>query len=95
MPDADLGPKPDPEIEPGEPKPGGVDAIPHGDGVDGETAEPHPIPADLDPEDNPAVEDALPDEVKQGEDTSTKATEESTDENNTGAADEADREDPA
>jgi hypothetical protein len=95
MPDADLGPMPDPEIEPGEPNPGGVDAIPDSDGVDGETAEPHPIPADLSPEDNPAVEDALPDEMKEGEDTSTEATEQSSDDDNTGAADEADRENPA
>jgi hypothetical protein len=29
----------------------------------------------MDPEDNPAVEDALPDEMKQMEDTSTEATE--------------------
>lgn len=95
MTDPDLGPKPDAEIEPGEPNPGGVDAIPDGDGVDGETAEPHPIPADLSPEDNPAVEDALPDEMKEGEDTSTEATEQSSDDDDTGAADEADRENPA
>ena len=31
-------------------------------------------PRDLDPDDNPAVEDALPDEMKQGEDTDTEAT---------------------
>lgn len=94
MPDADLGPKPDPVIEPGEPNPGGVDAAPQSDGVDGETAG-SPVPADLAPEDNPAVEDALPDEVKQGEDTSTEATETGSDDDNTGAADDADRENPA
>ncbi len=70
----DLGPKPDAEIEPGEPNPGGVDATPDSDGVDGETADPEPVSRDLDPDDNPAVEDALPDEVKEGEDTSTEAT---------------------
>lgn len=91
----DLGPKPDAQIEPGEPNPGGVDATPNSDGVDGETAAPEPLVRDADPEDNPAVEDALPDEVKEGEDTSTEATESSDDDDNTGAADEADRENPA
>ena len=76
MPDADLGPKPEAQIEPGEPNPGGVDATPNSDGVDGETATSTPVPADLDPDDNPAVDDALPDEMKQGEDTSTEATKE-------------------
>ena len=89
MPDADLGPKPDPEIEPGEPNPGGVDAVSEAPG------DADPVPADMSPEDNPAVEDALPDEVKEGEDTSTEATETATDDDNTGAADEADRESPA
>lgn len=70
----DLGPQPDPEIEPGEPNPGGVDAVDSADGVDGERADPNPDPRDLDPEDNPAVEDALPDEMRQLEDTSTEAT---------------------
>ncbi len=74
MPDDKLPPKPDPEIEPGEPNPGGPDAVSFSDGVDGEAAEPDPPGRDLDPEDNPAVEDALPEEVKQGEDTSTEAT---------------------
>jgi hypothetical protein len=72
---SDLGPQPEPEIEPGEPNPGGADAVDHSDGVDGERAEPNPDPHDLDPENNPAVEDALPDEMKQMEDTSTEATE--------------------
>ena len=71
----DLGPRPEPEIEPGEPNPGGVDAVDSADGVDGEFASPGPDPRDLDPDDNPAVEDALPDEMKQMEDTSTEATE--------------------
>ncbi|CAN5420987.1 hypothetical protein BH11ACT8_BH11ACT8_14390 [soil metagenome] len=62
----DLGPKPEPEIEPGQPNPGGVDATPPTGEVD--------IPRDLDPNDNPAVEDALPDEMKRGEDTTTEAT---------------------
>jgi hypothetical protein len=70
----DLGPQPDPEIEPGEPNPGGVDAVDAGDGVDGERARPDPDIPDLDPESNPAVEDALPEEMKQTEDTETEAT---------------------
>ncbi len=69
----DLGPRPEPEIEPGDPNPGGVDATPSSDGVDTATAE-NPLPRDLDPDDNPAVEDALPEEMKEGEDTSTEAT---------------------
>lgn len=91
----DLGPKPDAQIEPGEPNPGGVDATPNSDGVDGETVEDEPLARDLDPDDNPAVEDVLPEEVKEGEDTSTEATRSSDDEDNAGAADEADRENPA
>ncbi len=68
MPDEDLGPKPEPKIEPGEPNPGGVDAI---DAEDGEPAIP-----DLPIGKNPVTDDvAMPDEVKQTEDTSTQATE--------------------
>ncbi|MCW2792108.1 MAG: hypothetical protein JWO76_1206 [Nocardioides sp.] len=63
----DLGPRPDPKIEPGEPNPGGVDAIDGGD-------EPEPTIPDLPTDKNPAVEDAAPDELKEGEDTSTQAT---------------------
>ncbi len=64
----DLGDQPDPQIEPGEPNPGGVDAVPEED----ET-----IPADLGPDTNPAVEET-PDPLKrvleEGEDTETEAT---------------------
>ena len=68
MPDEDLGPKPEPKIEPGEPNPGGVDAV---DAEDGEPATP-----DLPIHKNPVTDDvAMPDEVKQTEDTSTQATE--------------------
>jgi hypothetical protein len=74
MPDKDLGPKPEPEIEPGEPNPGGADAVNGGDGVDGEAAEPNPASRDLDPATNPAVEDTLPDEMRETEDTDTQAT---------------------
>jgi hypothetical protein len=66
----DLGPQPQPRVEPGEPNPGGVDAIDDDSG-------PLAIP-DLSPEDNPAIEDKAPDpmmaEVSEGEDTSTQAT---------------------
>ncbi len=65
-----LGPKPDPQIEPGEPNPGGVDSIDGGDTGDIPT-----IP-DLDPDANPAV-DSAPSEMKEGEDTSTEATKDS------------------
>lgn len=71
---SDLGPQPEPTIEPGEPDPGGVDALDVADGVDGESASPDPAPRDLDPERNPA-DDGMPEEMKQGEDTSTEATE--------------------
>lgn len=80
MTDKDLGPKPDPEIEPGEPNPGGADAVDGGDGVDGvdgvdgEAAEPKPAPRDPDPSANPAVDDVVPEEVREGEDTDTEAT---------------------
>ncbi|WP_148613853.1 hypothetical protein [Nocardioides rubriscoriae] len=70
---SDLGPKPDAEIEPGEPNPGGADAVPQGDGVDGEAADADPVPRDLDPDNNP-VTGELPLAVTQGEDTSTEAT---------------------
>ncbi|GAA5145726.1 hypothetical protein GCM10023340_15550 [Nocardioides marinquilinus] len=70
----DLGPMPAPRIEPGEPDPGGVDAVAASDGVDGETAEPEPLARDLDPADNPAADDSLPDEMRQTEDTDTEAT---------------------
>jgi len=67
---SDLGPMPTPKIEPGEPNPGGVDAIEDDSG-------PILIP-DLTPEENPAIEDRAPDplidEVKGAEDTSTRST---------------------
>jgi hypothetical protein len=69
--DTDLGPMPDPVIEPGEPNPGGVDALQDDSG-------PIAIP-DLTAEENPALDDKAPDtvmkEVSDGEDTSTEATE--------------------
>ncbi|WP_182525814.1 hypothetical protein [Nocardioides dongkuii] len=73
MPDeTDLGPMPEPEIEPREPNPGGADALPES----GEA-----LPADLSTAANPAVdEDAAPDEIQEGEDTSTEATDASVEE---------------
>ncbi len=63
---SDLGPKPDPQIEPGEPNPGGIDALPE---------EPENIPADPPFADNPAVDaEAAPDAIAEGEDTTTEAT---------------------
>jgi ABC-type transporter Mla subunit MlaD len=61
---------PQPRIEPGEPNPGGVDAIEDGSG-------PIAIP-DLSPAENPAMEEKAPERVMQqvdeSEDTSTQAT---------------------
>jgi hypothetical protein len=68
MPNEDLPPMPEPKIEPGEPNPGGADAV---DQVDDEPAIP-----DLPIDKNPATDDAdIPEEVGQTEDTSTQATE--------------------
>jgi hypothetical protein len=64
----DLGPMPEPQIEPGETSPGGADAVDLDPG--GEPTIPN-LPTDK----NPAVDDdETPDEVKQGEDTATEAT---------------------
>jgi hypothetical protein len=82
---SDLGPQPDPKTEPGEPNPGGVDALPE-NGV-------HAVP-DLSPEQNPSLEEKAPDtlkeEVGEGEDTSTKATR-----SDDGEDDEPEKESPA
>lgn len=56
------GPKPDAEAEEPQLFPGGVDAI--DDPKYGDTPG-DPVPRDLDPEDNPAVEDKAPDEITQ------------------------------
>jgi hypothetical protein len=65
----DLGPMPDADTEPREPNPGGVDAMPE---------EADNLPADLDPADNPALQDESPDPLKEAvsgtEDTDTQAT---------------------
>ncbi|GAA4376651.1 hypothetical protein [Nocardioides caricicola] len=67
--DDDLGPMPEPEIEPGEPNPGGVDALPE----NGDRAIPDP-PVSSNPSIAEKVPDPMMDEVEEGEDTSTKAT---------------------
>jgi len=63
---SNLGPMPEPEIDPKEPNPGGVDRI--------DTDEFPSVVNELDPELNPAIEDAAPDEIKEPEDTETEAT---------------------
>ena len=66
--DQDLGPMPEPQIEPGEPGPGGVDAVEEGAHADVTTR-------DLSTADNPAVDTLeVPIEMQEGEDTSTQAT---------------------
>ena len=70
----DLGPQPEPQIDPAEPYPGGVDAVEFD--AAGEPQIPN-LPADM----NPAVGDDTPDEVTEGEDTSTAATESEAGEN--------------
>ncbi|MCW2832179.1 MAG: hypothetical protein JWN68_132 [Nocardioides sp.] len=64
----DLGPKPEPVIEDKEPNPGGADAIP-------ENEFDQNLARDLKPEDNPAVDDELPDEVAAPDDEKSQAPE--------------------
>jgi len=66
MSDDDLGAKPEPETEPPEHFPGGADAI-DDSGKYGDTPG-GPATRDLQPEDNPAVEDAMPEEIAEGDD---------------------------
>ena len=82
----DPGPKPDAEAESGTPNPGGADAV-HSSSADGVERSDSEV-ADPDPTKNPAVEDALPEEVHEGEDTDTKATRDE-------EVDEPERESPA
>lgn len=58
MNDHDLGPRPDPVVEEGEPNPGGADAIVDDTDDDG-------LSRDLDPAANPAVDDVLPEQVSE------------------------------
>lgn len=51
----DLGPLPDPVIEDKEPNPGGADAVPE--------SPDEGLARDLNPDDNPAVDDVLPDKI--------------------------------
>lgn len=66
--DSELSAKPEAVIEPAEPNPGGADAVPEPD-----TDE--VVGADLPVELNPAVDQDAHPELAEGEDTSTKATE--------------------
>jgi hypothetical protein len=59
----DLSPMPEPYAEEPQLVPGGVDAL-HDDPADNGLAR------DLDPEDNPAVDDVLPDEIAEPDDKS-------------------------
>jgi hypothetical protein len=80
----DLGEMPPAEIEPGEPNPGGPDAVPEDDDN---------VAADPDPEDNPAVQeypDPLKEAFSEGDDTTTEATR-----SDDGDADAAEDESPA
>lgn len=90
QPSSDL---PEPAVEPPAPPPGGPDAIV---GVGGAAGNGPSLPADPDPERNPATDDELPSEVEAGEDTDTKATKETPDESpGTGAGVEPEQESPA
>ena len=51
----DLGPLPEPVVEDKEPNPGGADAVPE--------SPDNGLARDLHPDDNPAVEDVLPDQI--------------------------------
>ena len=66
MSDDDLGAKPEPETEPPEHFPGGADAIDES-GKYGDTPG-GPATRDLNPAENPAVVDALPDEIAEADD---------------------------
>ena len=68
MPDQDspeIGEMPEPQIEPGEENPGGVDAISDDTPFGGDERK---LGHDLDPEANPAVEEQVPDEITEPDD---------------------------
>ena len=65
--DDKLGPMPDPVIEPPEDNPGGADAINADPPFSGD--ESTVLGHDLHPDDNPGVEDAMPGDVAEPEDT--------------------------
>lgn len=79
----DLGPKPDPVIEEKEGNPGGADAISEND-VDQNLAR------DLHPDDNPGVDDALPDEIAAPDDEKSQAPDGRADDAETGADEDPD-----
>ena len=66
MSDEKLGEKPETEIEPPEPNPGGADAINNDTPFAGD--EPAVLVRDLDPALNPEAEDHVPDEIFESED---------------------------
>lgn len=70
----DPGPLPEPRVEPGDPPPGGVDAVPYGDGVVTGIPRLSPLVRDADPDHNPSTDQRLPEELTEGEDTDTEAT---------------------
>lgn len=63
MTDADLSPMPTPSAEEPEVYPGGVDAV-------GDSPADSGLGRDLSPEDNPAVDDALPDGIAEADEKS-------------------------
>jgi len=65
MSESNLGPMPDPEVEPAPENPGGADAINEDAPFSGD--EPAVLGRDLHPERNPQVEDHLPDELSEPE----------------------------
>lgn len=74
MTDPEIGSQPEPTIDPGEPEPGGADAVVHDAGAPAPESDPDPVPHDAHPDHNPSV-DRVPGQMKEGEDTSTRATE--------------------
>ena len=78
----DLGPQPAPFCAAGEPTPGGAA------GVAGDPAD-EGLGRDLHPEDNPAVDDVLPDEIAQADDKS-QAPEGEADDQESGAQEDPD-----
>ena len=66
MSDEKLGERPEPESEPAEPNPGGVDAINDDAPFAGDQRA--TLGRDLHPDNNPEVEDHLPDELTDPED---------------------------
>lgn len=75
-----LGPQPEPTVEPKEANPGGADAI-----VDDEDS--LGVARDLNPDDNPAVDDVLPDEITEPDDDKKQAPEGQADDQESGAED--------